>query len=179
MLFKLFKIFLYLSTLTVGGGGAMIPVINKEVVEKHKFMSEEEFLDALGIAQSTPGVLGCNISIIVGYKICGLSGAIVCLFCSILPAFLSILIISIFFNNMISNYYVDKFFIAVKPAVVAVLASAVVILGKKSKLKYYHYVISLIVVVLVGYLKISPFIVIFLGGIGYVIFSLNYIKFKK
>ena len=142
MLFKLFKIFLYLSTLTVGGGAAMIPVINREIVEKNKFMTEEEFLDALGIAQSTPGVLGCNISIIVGYKLCGFKGAVVCLFCSILPAFLSILIISAYFKDMNSNYYIEKFFIAVKPALVAVLASAVVILGKKSKLKKQQYVIT-------------------------------------
>lgn len=170
MLFKLFKIFLYLSTLTVGGGAAMIPVINKEVVEKYKLLTEDEFLDALGIAQSTPGVLGCNISIIVGYKIYGILGALVCLFCSILPAFLSILIISIYFKDISSNYYIEKFFIAVKPALIAVLASAVVILGKKSKLKLPHYFVSFIVVILVSYFKISPFIVIFLGGLIYVIF---------
>lgn len=171
MLFKLFKIFLYLSTLTVGGGAAMIPIINKELVEKHKFMTEEEFLDALGIAQSTPGVLGCNISIIVGYKICGIKGAIVCLFCSIFPAFISILIISLFFKDMSKNYYVDKFFIAVKPALVAVLASAFVLLGKKSKLKYYHYFVSFLVVILVYYFKVSPFVVIFLGGFLYIIYK--------
>lgn len=170
MLFKLFKIFIYLSTLTVGGGAAMIPIINKELVEKNKFMTEEEFLDALGIAQSTPGVLGCNISIIVGYKICGIKGAIVCLFCSIFPAFFSILIISLFFKDIAKNYYVNKFFIAVKPALVAVLASAFVILGKKSKLKYYHYITSIIVVILVFYFKVSPFIVIFLGGLGYILY---------
>lgn len=170
MLFKLFKIFIYLSTLSVGGGAAMIPLINKELVEKNKFMTESEFLDALGIAQSTPGVLGCNISIIVGYKICGVKGAIVCLFCSILPAFLSILLISLFFKDIAKNYYVNKFFIAVKPALVAVLASAFVILGKKSKLKYYNYITSIIVVILVAYFKISPFIVIFLGGFGYVLY---------
>lgn len=171
MLFKLFKIFIYLSTLTVGGGAAMIPTINKEVVEKHKLMTEEEFLDALGIAQSTPGVLGCNISIIVGYKIAGILGALVCLFCSIFPAFISILLISIYFKDISSNYYVNKFFIAVKPALVAVLASAVVILGKKTKLNYLQYILSGIVVVCVMYFKISPFILIFLGGIGYVIYK--------
>ena len=69
MLFQLFKTFLWISTLTVGGGAAMIPIINKEIVEKRKYMTQEEFLDALGIAQSIPGVLGCNISIIVGYKL--------------------------------------------------------------------------------------------------------------
>lgn len=178
MLFKLFKIFLYLSTLTVGGGASMIPVINKEIVEKHKFLTEEEFLDALGIAQSVPGVLGCNISVIVGYKIRGFAGALVCLICSILPAFLSILLISIFFKNMSSNYYVNRFFIAVKPALVAVLASAVVILGKKTKLKLENYIISVIVVILVVYFKISPFIVIFLGGFGYVFYCKFFIDKK-
>lgn len=175
MLFKLFKIFIYLSTLTVGGGAAMIPTINKEVVEKHKLMTEDEFLDALGIAQSTPGVLGCNISIIVGYKIAGIKGAVVCLFCSIFPAFISILLISIYFKDISKNYYVSKFFFAVKPALAAVLASAVVILGKKTKLNGYQYILSGIVVIFVMYFKISPFILIFLGGFGYILYS----KFLK
>ena len=170
MLFKLFKIFLNISTLTVGGGDTMIPVINKEVVEKHKFLTEEEFLDALGIAQSVPGVLGCNISVIVGYKIRGFAGALLCLFCSILPAFLSIIMISVFFKSMSANYYVSKFFVAVKPALVGVLASAVFILGRKTKLKGSHYIISAIVVLLVSYFKVSPFIIIFLGGFGYVFY---------
>ena len=162
MLFQLFKTFLWISTLTVGGGAAMIPVINKEIVEKKQYMTQEEFLDALGIAQSVPGVLGCNISIIVGYKIKGIKGAIVCLICSIL--------IAIFFKEMSTNYYVKKFFIAVKPALVAVLASAVVILGKKTQLKAFHYVIGLVVLILVSYFKISPFLVIFFGGFGYVLY---------
>lgn len=170
MLFQLFKTFLWISTLTVGGGAAMIPVINKEIVEKRKYMTQEEFLDALGIAQSVPGVLGCNISIIVGYKLKGLAGALVCLFCSIFPAFLSILIIAIFFKDMSANYYVSKFFVAVKPALIAVLASAVIILGKKTKSQAIHYLISFIVLVLVSYFKISPFLVIFLGGFGYVLY---------
>lgn len=71
---------------------------------------------------------------------------------------------------MSANYYVSKFFIAVKPALVAVLASAVVILGKKTRLKRKHYVISLLVLILVSYFKISPFLVIFLGGFGYVLY---------
>lgn len=175
MLFKLFKIFLWISTFTVGGGAAMIPTISKEIVDKHKLMSEDEFLDALGIAQSTPGVLGCNISIIVGYKIAGFLGAIVCLICSILPAFLSILLISIYFKDINENLDVKKFFIAVKPALVAVLASAVVILGKKTKLNYFQYFIAFLVVISVMYFKISPFILIFLGGFGYVLYS----KLKK
>ena len=156
MLFQLFKTFLWISTLTVGGGAAMIPVINKEIVEKKQYMTQEEFLDALGIAQSVPGVLGCNISIIVGYKIKGIKGAI--------------LLIAIFFKDMSTNYYVNKFFIAVKPALVAVLASAVVILGKKTQLKAFHYVIGLVVLILVSYFKISPFLVIFFGGFGYVLY---------
>ena len=71
---------------------------------------------------------------------------------------------------MNENYYVSKFFIAVKPALVAVLASAVVILGKKTRLKRKHYVISLLVLILVSYFKISPFLVILFGGLGYVLY---------
>ena len=68
MLFQLFKTFLWISTLTVGGGAAMIPVINKEIVEKKQYMTQEEFLDALGIAQSVPGVLGCILVLLLDIK---------------------------------------------------------------------------------------------------------------
>ena len=88
----------------------------------------------------------------------------------IFPAFLSILIIAIFFKDMSANYYVSKFFVAVKPALIAVLASAVIILGKKTKSQAIHYLISFIVLILVSYFKISPFLVIFLGGFGYVLY---------
>ena len=71
---------------------------------------------------------------------------------------------------MSANYYVSKFFVAVKPALIAVLASAVIILGKKTKSQAIHYLISLIVLILVSYFKISPFLVIFLGGFGYVLY---------
>ncbi len=165
MLFVLFRSFLYVSALTVGGGAAMIPVIHRELVEKHQFLTEEEFLDALGVAQSTPGVLGCNISIIVGYKIAGLWGAIVCVLCAMFPAYLSILLISYFFEGMSAHPYVQKFFVAVKPAVVAVLASAVVMLAQKSKIKGNQYLVSVAVVLAVSFLGISPFVVIFAVGL--------------
>jgi len=71
---------------------------------------------------------------------------------------------------MSTNHYVSKFFVAVKPALVAVLASAVIILGKKTRSKAVHYLISLIVLILVSYFKLSPFLVIFLGGFGYVLY---------
>lgn len=168
------KIFLYVSAFTVGGGAAMIPVLHRELVEKHALLTEDEFLDALGVAQSTPGVLGCNISIIAGYKIAGVAGACISVISAMLPAFVSILIISYFFQGLNAQPAVQKFFVAVKPAVVAVLATAVVLLAEKSKLHSKQYLLSILVVVCVSFLHISPFVVILVIGLIHVVLLAKY-----
>ena len=93
---------------TLGGGYAMIPIIQGEIVERHKWMNEEEFLDVLAIAQSCPGVFAINISIFIGYKLRKIKGAVCTCLGTALPSFLIILLIAMFFHSFKDNCIVDS-----------------------------------------------------------------------
>lgn len=92
----LFKTFLKIGIVTFGGGYAMIPIIESEVVDKHHWMTKEEFLDAIATTQVCPGALAINMSSLLGYKLAKTPGAIVCTLGASLPSFLIILAIAIF-----------------------------------------------------------------------------------
>ena len=92
----MFLTFFKIGAFTFGGGFAMIPIIQKEVVENKKWIKDEEFIDTISIAQSSPGPIAVNSSIFVGYKISGFPGALICTFGTVLPSFLIILVIAVF-----------------------------------------------------------------------------------
>ena len=93
---KLFLTFLKIGAFTFGGGWAMISIIEKEIVDKHKWLGREEFLDQLAVAQSLPGILAVNISVAVGDRLRGMKGSVCAALGTILPSFLIILVIAVF-----------------------------------------------------------------------------------
>lgn len=99
----LFKTFLKIGIVTFGGGYAMIPIIESEVVDKHHWMTKEEFLDAIATTQVCPGALAINMSSLLGYKLAKTPGAIVCTLGASLPSFLIILAIAMFFHQFEDN----------------------------------------------------------------------------
>ena len=99
-----FRTFFKIGAVTFGGGYAMIPIIETEVVEKHKWVNKEELLDLIAIAQSTPGVFAVNISTFIGYKLRGTKGAICATAGSALPSFIIILLIAMFFHQYSTGY---------------------------------------------------------------------------
>lgn len=165
-LFKLFIIFFKIGAFTFGGGYAMLPLIEAEVVEKNKWVNSEEFLDAIAVAQSSPGPVAVNTSIFIGYKLRGFVGSVVCTLGTVLPSFLIILIIATFFYQYRDNAIVDKVFMGIRPAVAALIFSAVYKLGRKSKVKVSGLIISIMALVAIIFLNISPIIVILAGGLG-------------
>ena len=106
--FEAFKIFFKIGAFTIGGGYAMVPLIEDEVVNKKKWIEQDDFLDLLAIAQSAPGILAVNIAIFVGYRLRGVKGSLVTSLGSILPSFLMILAIALFFATYKDNPYVEK-----------------------------------------------------------------------
>ncbi len=101
---KLFLTFLKIGAFTFGGGWAMISIIEKEIVDKHKWLGREEFLDQLAVAQSLPGILAVNISVAVGDRLRGMKGSVCAALGTILPSFLIILAIAVFLTpDMIKN----------------------------------------------------------------------------
>ena len=121
MYWTLFMTFMRIGMFTIGGGYAMLPLIQRDVVDRG-WMTKEEFIDIFSVAQSLPGIFAVNISIFVGYKLKRIGGSIVCALGTILPSFLIILLIALFFTHVRDNVWVEKIFKGLRPAVVALIA---------------------------------------------------------
>ena len=121
MYWTLFLTFLKIGVGTIGGGYAMLPLIQREVVDRG-WLSKEDFIDLFSVAQSLPGIFAVNISIFVGYKLKKNMGSVVCALGTILPSFLIILLIATFFTQVQDNEWVEKIFKGLRPAVVALIA---------------------------------------------------------
>ena len=161
---KLFLSFFKIGAFTFGGGYAMIPIIQDEIVKKQKLVSEEEFLDYLSIAQSYPGVLAANISILLGYKINKIPGVLVCVLGSVLPSFFIVLLLSFFYLNHSSSKILEGFFTGVNPVVIALIVFSFIKLLEKLPKSKRNIVFIVAATVAVSIFNISPIYIILLGG---------------
>ena len=125
-LFELFRSFFKIGMFTFGGGYAMVPLIEAEVIERRRWLAQNEFLDLLTLAQSSPGPIAINTSVFIGYKVRGLKGAVA----ASLPSFLIILIVAIFFAGIRHNPVIDAAFKGMRPAVVALIVVPVFSLAR-------------------------------------------------
>lgn len=173
MLFQLFYIFLKIGAFTIGGGYAMIPLIEAEIVTKKGWVAKEDFLDLLAIAQSAPGVFAVNIAIFIGYRLRGVRGCIVTALGAILPSFLIILCIALFFLRFKENPTVEAIFRGIRPAVVALIAAPTFNLAKAAKINRYTIWIPIISALLIWLLGFSPIWIILLAGIGGYVWNLK------
>lgn len=130
MLFTVFVSFLRIGAFTFGGGYAMIPLIEREVIDRRGWVARQEFLDLLTLAQSVPGPISLNTAVFVGYRMRGLRGALTALAGTILPSFLIILLIALFFADIRQNPVVDAAFKGMRPAVVALIIGPVISLAR-------------------------------------------------
>ena len=164
-----FKTFFKIGIFTLGGGYAMIPLIEEEVVNRHRWVSREEMLDLIAIAQSCPGVFAINIAIFIGYKLNKVRGAIATSLGTALPSFLIILIIAMFFHQFEDNKVVAAMFRGIRPAVVALIAVPTFNLGKRAQLNKFTIWIPIISALAIWLLGISPIWIIIVAGLaGYI-----------
>ena len=175
MYWKLFYTFFKIGAFTFGGGWAMISIIEKEVVDKHKWLNKNEFLDALAISQSLPGILAVNISILTGNKLKGVRGSIAATLGTVLPSFILILLIAIFFAKSYNNPVIERIFKGIRPAVVALIIAPVLTTGKSAKINKYNIWIPASVALLIWGTGLSSIYFVLAGGIGG-IFYYRYIK---
>lgn len=157
---QLFSSFFRIGSFTLGGGYAMIPLIQHEVVEKRKWMEEEEFIDMVAMAQSAPGVIAINTSIFVGYKLKGVKGSITCALGSALPSFLIILTIAICFTSFADNPVVERIFKGIRPAVVALIVAPLWRMSKAAKLTWKTAFIPIVAALLIWQLNVSPILIV-------------------
>lgn len=162
---QLFLTFAKIGAFTIGGGYAMIPLIQREVVERKKWLESKEFLDILAISQSAPGILIINISIFIGEKLKGVKGSIAASVGSALPSFIMILLIAHFFEAYKENEVVNRIFQGIRPAVVALIAVPLITLSKSANLNKYTAFIPIITVLLIVLLGISPVWIILSGAL--------------
>lgn len=157
---QLFSSFFRIGSFTLGGGYAMIPLIQHEVVEKRKWIEEEEFIDMVAMAQSAPGVIAINTSIFVGYKLKGVKGSITCALGSALPSFLIILTIAICFTSFADNPVVERIFKGIRPAVVALIVAPLWRMSKAAKLTWKTAFIPIVAALLIWQLNVSPILIV-------------------
>ena len=156
---ELFLVFMKIGAFTIGGGYAMIPLIKNEL-DKRKWIGEDELPDIIALAQSAPGILAVNVSIFAGYKIKGLKGSITATLGSILPSFLIILAIAMAFTNFKDNPTVIRIFKGIRPVVVALIASPMISMARKSDKTWWAWCITGANLLAVSFLSVSPIYII-------------------
>ena len=170
-----FKTFFKIGVFTLGGGYAMIPIIESEVVERKKWLTKEDFVDTVAIAQTCPGVFAINLSVFIGYKMRRLRGAIFTALGTALPSFLIILIIAMFFHQFEDNKVVAAIFRGIRPAVVALIAVPTFKMAKTAKIGWSNCWIPVACALAIWAMKVSPILIILLAAAGGYVYG-KYIK---
>ena len=175
-LWQIFGVFAKIGAFTIGGGYAMIPIIQREMSSRG-WIPDEELPDIVALSQSAPGVMAVNISIFAGYRLRGIKGSIAATLGGILPSFLIILAIAAFFSAFKDNPWVERAFKGIRPVVIALIAVPMINMARKSCTTWWKWLLAVLALVLVAFLSVSPIyilaVVLVLG------FSVTYWNQKK
>ena len=170
----LFWSFFKIGAFTFGGGYAMIPLIEREVIDNRRWVKREEFLDLLTLAQSAPGPIALNTAVFVGYQLRGLWGAVSAILGIVIPSFVVILLVAILFSDIRDNAWVEAAFKGMRPAVVALIVAPVLKLAKGLHWSMYLIIIaSALAVWGLGWSPVYVLIVAAVGGIGWELYELK------
>ena len=165
-LLEIFAVFFRIGLFTIGGGYAMLPIIQKEVVETKGWMDDEEFLDALSLTNSLPGPLAINAATFVGYRVCKVKGALTAVLGAASPSVIIILAVAMVFSNLTEYPVVQHIFDGIRPAVVALILYALIKLAKSAKLtENFNWLIALLAVAAIAVFGLHPIIVIIAGAL--------------
>lgn len=178
--FKLFTSTFTLSAFTFGGGFVIVPLMKKKFVDELDWILEEEMLDLVSIAQSSPGALTVNASILVGYKVRGVLGALIATLGAVLPPLMIISVIAYFYDVFITNPIILKVLMAMNIGIAAILIDVVYELSKSVIIDFKIYAILMIVsVFLASYFGVNIILIIFIGGLSGYIYFMKFYKVKK
>lgn len=181
LFFTMFKIGLF----TFGGGYAMIAIIERELVERKKWIEHEEFMDVIAIAESTPGPLAINSATYIGYKIGGVLGSVFATLGVVLPSFIIIYLISLVFDKFLSLVWVQYAFRGIQACVAFLILSAGFKMLKKLEKNAFNLIFIILTVgCLVGFslfaIDFSSIFYILIGGVvGLTVYLIGYIKSKN
>ena len=181
----LFFTMLKIGLFTFGGGYAMIPLLESELVEKKKWINKEEFINMIAIAESTPGPIAINCATYVGYTVCKFWGALLSTIAVVLPAFTIIFLISLFLNKFLSFEYVGYAFRGIQVCVTFLILSAGIKMFKEMEKSLFNLVLFSLTLLCVIFFTIfsvnfsSIFYIIISGIVGVFIYLINKLKKKE
>ena len=156
MFFQLFWTYLKIGTFTLGGGYAMLPLIQREVVDRKGWIDEEEFLNMIALAQAAPGLIAVNSAIFIGWRVGGWKGVCGAVLGAVLPSFLIILAIAMVFQNWKELPAVEAAFKGIRPAVVALIAAPLVKMAKSAKIGWITALIPIAAALLIWLGHVNP-----------------------
>lgn len=159
-------ILVYVNALTIGGGFVMLPMLHKEFVDKHHWLTNQEFIDAIAMGQVTPGPLTV-MNAFIGYKIFGLTGAVLAMVSSYLPCIIIVTLVARFYFEYRESRLVSSSFKGIKSAVIGLLAGVAISLGNTSLVDPATFSIAIVSFAVITFTKIEPtFIIIGAGALG-------------
>ena len=170
-LLEIFWSFMKIGAFTFGGGYAMIPLIQHEVINRRCWLTATEFSDLLTLAQAAPGPISLNTAVFVGYKQHGYGGALAAVLGVVLPSFFIILMVALFFANMRDNVWVDAAFRGMRPAVVALIVAPVV--GLARGMHWMLISVAAATSLVVWYFGLSPVWLLLAGALGGALWAAN------
>lgn len=178
-LFELYYTFAKIGTFTIGGGLAMMPMMERELIQNKGWISEEDLLDYYAIGQSTPGIVAVNVATFVGFRQAGILGGIFATFGMVTPSLVIIMILAGLINSISDYPYVQKALNGINVAVAALLTSVVVKFAKKTIKNVVNVLCMAIAFVLVFFLKVPSFWIIITALLIGVLLSLKKVKNQK
>ena len=156
MFFNLFWTYLKIGTFTLGGGYAMLPLIQREVVDRKGWIDEEEFLNMIALAQAAPGLIAVNSAIFIGWRVGGWKGVCGAVLGAVLPSFLIILASAMVFQEWKESPAVEAAFKGIRPAVVALIAAPLFKMAKSAKISWHTALIPITAALLIWIGHVNP-----------------------
>lgn len=165
LLLKILWTFLKMGPITFGGGYAMIPLIEKEIVTKHKWVKREEMTDVFALSSSIPGAVAINSAMFVGYRIAGIAGAIAAMIGVLLPTFLIVIALSALFSYIQHDPKLEAAFIGIKAATAAMILFAGIRIGQTAVLDKTTLFFAIATVLVLMTIPVHPIALILVGGV--------------
>ena len=167
----LFKVFFKIGLFTFGGGYAMIPFIQKEIVEKNGWITDEEILDMFAIAEATPGVIAVNTATFIGFKIAGFFGSLFATLGVVLPSFIIILIIAYFIKDFLSITIIANAFKGIRAGVIVLIIGAIIKFSKSTDKNIFNITLAIIAFYLSAFTNVNTVIILLCALVTGIIFN--------
>lgn len=171
VLMKLFISFFKIGAFSFGGGYAMLPLIEEEVIQLNHWITTSEFIDILAISEMTPGPIAINSATFLGYKVAGVLGSVTATLAVTLPSFIIMSIIFLSLNKFKNSPYVNWIFEGIRPIVIGLILAAAINIGRTTLVDLKSVAIAISLFYLVTFKKLNPIIAIVMAGIlGIILF---------